>query len=68
MSGTYGHESAKRQDVGHHLRAILEAAHYRFNQSGRVVADGYSCRSQVKRQDGRTVLHPLQVLLQTLRR
>ncbi|RMO84569.1 hypothetical protein ALQ34_04557 [Pseudomonas syringae pv. maculicola] len=31
------------------------------------MADGYSCRSQVKRQDGVTVLHPLQALLAVVR-
>ncbi|EGH35426.1 FAD linked oxidase, partial [Pseudomonas syringae pv. japonica str. M301072] len=34
---------------------------------GRLVADGYSCRSQVKRQDGKVVKHPLQVLLERVR-
>ncbi|VVN29451.1 FAD-binding and (Fe-S)-binding domain-containing protein [Pseudomonas fluorescens] len=63
MSGTYGHETrnAKTSDTiyGQSWKLLIQ----KFNQSGRVVADGYSCRSQVKRQDGATVLHPLQVLL-----
>lgn len=67
MSGTYGHETrnAATSDIiyGQSWKLLIQ----RFNQSGRVVADGYSCRSQVKRQEGTTVLHPLQVLLARLR-
>ncbi|ANJ56214.1 hypothetical protein PMA3_14115 [Pseudomonas silesiensis] len=63
MSGTYGHETrnARTSDTiyGQSWKRLI----HKFNQSGRVVADGYSCRSQVKRQEGVTVLHPLQVLL-----
>ena len=63
MSGTYGHETrnARTSDTiyGQSWKRLIHT----FNQSGRVVADGYSCRSQVKRQEGVTVLHPLQVLL-----
>lgn len=67
MSGTYGHETrnAATSDTiyGQSWKLLIQ----KFNQSGRVVADGYSCRSQVKRQEGTTVLHPLQVLLSRLR-
>ncbi|VVP20226.1 hypothetical protein PS838_03803 [Pseudomonas fluorescens] len=63
MSGTYGHETrnARTSDTiyGQSWKRLIHT----FNQSGRLVADGYSCRSQVKRQEGVTVLHPLQVLL-----
>ncbi|MDQ0121956.1 FAD/FMN-containing dehydrogenase/Fe-S oxidoreductase [Pseudomonas lini] len=63
MSGTYGHETrnAGTSDTiyGQSWKRLIHT----FNQSGRVVADGYSCRSQVKRQEGVMVLHPLQVLL-----
>ena len=63
MSGTYGHETrnAGTSDTiyGQSWKPLLQ----KFNQSGRVIADGYSCRSQVKRQEGVAVLHPLQVLL-----
>ena len=34
---------------------------------GTLLADGYSCRSQVKRQAGKELLHPLQALLGHLR-
>lgn len=67
MSGTYGHETrnAATSDIiyGQSWKLLIQ----KFNTSGRVVADGYSCRSQVKRQEGATVLHPLQVLLARLR-
>ena len=67
MSGTYGHETqnAKTSDViyGQSWGPLVK----KFNQSGRLLADGYSCRSQVKRKEGVTILHPLQALLATLR-
>ncbi|MEL4166004.1 D-2-hydroxyglutarate dehydrogenase YdiJ [Pseudomonas sp. ZS001] len=67
MSGTYGHEArnARTSDTiyGQSWKPLIQ----RFNQTGRVVADGYSCRSQVKRQEGATVLHPLQVVLARVR-
>ena len=67
MSGTYGHETKN---------AVTSAVIYnqswaplvtKLHASGRLVADGYSCRSQVKRMDGVTVLHPLQALLAAVR-
>jgi FAD/FMN-containing dehydrogenase/Fe-S oxidoreductase len=67
MSGTYGHEAqnAKTSDViyGQSWGPLVE----KFNRSGRLLADGYSCRSQVKRKDGVTILHPLQALLAVVR-
>jgi FAD/FMN-containing dehydrogenase/Fe-S oxidoreductase len=67
MSGTYGHETqnAKTSDViySQSWGPLVE----KFNRSGRLLADGYSCRSQVKRKDGATILHPLQALLAVVR-
>jgi FAD/FMN-containing dehydrogenase/Fe-S oxidoreductase len=67
MSGTYGHETRNAETsetiYGQSWKLLIQ----KFNQSGRVVADGYSCRSQVKRQEGATVLHPLQVLLASVK-
>ncbi|MGE8064399.1 D-2-hydroxyglutarate dehydrogenase YdiJ [Pseudomonas sp. NPDC089569] len=67
MSGTYGHETRNQATS----RTI-------FNQSwqkmvaedlpGEPLATGYSCRSQVKRLDGRELRHPLEVLLALYRR
>ncbi|MDB6443720.1 FAD/FMN-containing dehydrogenase [Pseudomonas sp. NFACC32-1] len=67
MSGTYGHEArnATTSDTiyGQSWKPLIK----RLNRTGRVVADGYSCRSQIKRQEGTTVLHPLQVVLARVR-
>lgn len=67
MSGTYGHETknAETSDViySQSWGPLVE----KFNRSGRLLADGYSCRSQVKRKDGATILHPLQALLAVVR-
>ncbi|MCD5990265.1 FAD-binding oxidoreductase [Pseudomonas sp. CDFA 553] len=67
MSGTYGHETRNAATSDVIYRQSWKLLIQKFNKSGRVVADGYSCRSQVKRQEGTTVLHPLQVLLARLR-
>ncbi|MBD8094585.1 FAD-binding oxidoreductase [Pseudomonas fluorescens] len=67
MSGTYGHET---KNVGTSMVIYSQSWAQlvaKFNASGRLLADGYSCRSQVKRQDGVTVLHPLQALLAVVR-
>jgi FAD/FMN-containing dehydrogenase/Fe-S oxidoreductase len=68
MSGTYGHETQNAK-----TSAVIYSQSWgplveKFNQSGRLLADGYSCRSQVKRKDGVTVLHPLQALLAVMRK
>lgn len=67
MSGTYGHETqnARTSEViySQSWGPLVEA----FNRSGRLLADGYSCRSQVKRKEGATILHPLQALLAVVR-
>ncbi|QXH69460.1 D-2-hydroxyglutarate dehydrogenase YdiJ [Pseudomonas asgharzadehiana] len=68
MSGTYGHE-AKNVDTSEVIyKQSWAPLVTKFNASGRLLADGYSCRSQVKRQDGVTVLHPLQALLSVVRK
>jgi Fe-S oxidoreductase len=68
MSGTYGHEARNRQTSA----VIYEQSWARQVQApaeqGEALATGYSCRSQVKRQSDQALRHPLQVLLQTLRR
>ena len=67
MSGTYGHEARNvktSQVIYGQSWQPLVAAH---GGSGRLLADGYSCRSQVKRQAGQSLQHPLQALLAHLR-
>ncbi len=67
MSGTYGHETKNAGTSVMIYKQSWALFVTKFNTSGRLLADGYSCRSQVKRQDGVTVLHPLQALLATVR-
>jgi FAD/FMN-containing dehydrogenase/Fe-S oxidoreductase len=62
MAGTYGHETANLS----HSREI-----YRLSWQEQLAAkgidhcltSGYSCRSQIKRFDGKVIKHPLQALL-----
>lgn len=67
MSGTYGHETRNVDSS----RKIYELSWGplidKHGGSGNLLADGYSCRSQVKRMDGKLVLHPLQALLAHVR-
>jgi Fe-S oxidoreductase len=66
MAGTYGHEAEHlstsaaiyRQSWGNHLSKASPRT---------MLATGYSCRSQVKRLDGVTLLHPIQALLKLQR-
>jgi FAD/FMN-containing dehydrogenase/Fe-S oxidoreductase len=65
MAGTFGHEAEHRavseQIYGMGWRQKV-AEH-----GDRLVATGYSCRSQVKRFDGVRIDHPIQALLRRLR-
>lgn len=67
MSGTYGHETrnVKTSQIiySQSWQPLVEQHH----GDGTLLADGYSCRSQVKRQAGKELLHPLQALLGHLR-
>lgn len=67
MSGTYGHETQNAGTSEVIYRQSWGPLVARLNGAGRLLADGYSCRSQVKRKDGQTVQHPLQALLKLLR-
>ncbi|CAM3074133.1 hypothetical protein BZK31_00230 [Pseudomonas floridensis] len=67
MSGTYGHEARNVKTSETIYSQSWQPLVARHGGDGRLVADGYSCRSQVKRQDGKVVQHPLQVLLERLR-
>ncbi|GAB2796743.1 FAD-binding and (Fe-S)-binding domain-containing protein [Halomonas shantousis] len=68
MSGTYGHE-ARNRDTSERIydlswREVTEDP----ANSGRLLATGYSCRSQTKRLSDEALLHPLQGLLAALKR
>ncbi|WP_122723102.1 D-2-hydroxyglutarate dehydrogenase YdiJ [Pseudomonas viridiflava] len=67
MSGTYGHETRNVKTSGTIYRQSWQPLVARHGGDDRLVADGYSCRSQVKRQDGKVIRHPLQVLLERMR-
>ncbi|WP_111413746.1 D-2-hydroxyglutarate dehydrogenase YdiJ [Billgrantia lactosivorans] len=68
MSGTYGHEARNLETsktiYAQSWQPVIED---RANQ-GRLLATGYSCRSQVNRLSDQDLPHPLQGLLSHLRR
>jgi FAD/FMN-containing dehydrogenase/Fe-S oxidoreductase len=66
MAGTYGHEAnnvATSKKI--YELSWSQVTHAPENQ-GRLMATGYSCRSQAKRLDNLQLPHPFQVLLQQL--
>jgi Fe-S oxidoreductase len=67
MSGTYGHETANYETSRRIYDLSWREPVNDAAAAGRLVATGYSCRSQIKRFDGQQVLHPVQVLLEQLR-
>ncbi|MCP1366401.1 FAD-binding oxidoreductase, partial [Halomonas sp. BBD48] len=67
MSGTYGHE-ARNRDTSERIydlswREVTEDP----ANAGRLLATGYSCRSQAKRLSDIQLRHPLQGLLQAVK-
>ncbi|MHB0774438.1 D-2-hydroxyglutarate dehydrogenase YdiJ [Halomonas sp. WWR20] len=68
MSGTYGHE-ARNRDTSERIYDLSwrEVTENPAN-AGRLLATGYSCRSQAQRLSGETLRHPLQGLLAALKR
>ncbi|MBR2513123.1 MAG: FAD-binding oxidoreductase [Halomonas sp.] len=67
MSGTYGHETrnvaTSKTIYAQSWQPQVEAD----ENAGKLLATGYSCRSQVKRYSAQTLPHPLQALLRCLR-
>lgn len=62
MAGTYGHEMPNLvRSKG--IYQLSWAQPYQSLPSERCLTTGYSCRSQVKRMEGKVMLHPLQALL-----
>ncbi len=65
MSGLFGHEARNRSMsealYNENWRDIVSAT-----PAHKLIATGYSCRSQVKRFSGETTLHPAQALLEVL--
>ena len=67
MSGTYGHEARNAKTSAVIYSQSRQPLVERHMPSGNLIADGYSCRSQVKRHEGKALQHPLQALLGHLR-
>ncbi len=63
MAGTYGHE-AEHRATSELIYSQSWARHVaEASAGGRLLATGYSCRSQVKLIDGIKLQHPVQALL-----
>lgn len=67
MAGTYGHETANVATSKKIYSLSWEQVVNNPANAGKLMATGYSCRSQIKRIDAIKLPHPLQVLLQQLR-
>ncbi|MFT6388270.1 MAG: FAD/FMN-containing dehydrogenase/Fe-S oxidoreductase [Cellvibrionaceae bacterium] len=63
MAGTYGHETNNLKTSKHIYSLSWEQVINDPTLDGKLVASGFSCRSQVKRIDGKVILNPIQVLL-----
>jgi Fe-S oxidoreductase len=67
MSGTYGHEARNRQTSQTIYAQSWQPVVEDEANHGRLLATGYSCRSQAGRLSGQALPHPLQALLAELR-
>ncbi|MDJ0619177.1 MAG: FAD-binding and (Fe-S)-binding domain-containing protein [Calothrix sp. MO_192.B10] len=67
MAGIYGHER-EHYHTSQEIYQLSWAKHMPSNPEERqyILATGYSCRSQVKRLEGWTPLHPMQALLKCI--
>jgi Fe-S oxidoreductase len=63
MAGTFGHEIENRA-LSEHIYELSWGTHVKAaGFSGRLLADGFSCRSQAEIIDGTRLAHPVQALL-----
>ena len=67
MSGTYGHEARNRETSKTIYAQSWQPVVEDDANAGRLLATGYSCRSQVKRFSDNDLPHPLQALLRELK-
>ncbi|EWH01403.1 FAD-binding and (Fe-S)-binding domain-containing protein, partial [Halomonas sp. BC04] len=67
MSGTYGHEARNRETSATIYAQSWKPVVEGDANPGRLLATGYSCRSQAKRLSDQPLPHPLQGLLAHLR-
>ena len=65
MAGTFGHET-EHKETSEHAYGLSWRRHV-AEYPERLLATGYSCRSQVKRFDNRVLRHPAQALLAAMR-
>jgi len=68
MAGTYGHETANQQTSKDIYNLSWKDKINDEILKGRILATGYSCRSQVKRFDQKQIPHPLQAVLEHLKK
>ena len=61
MSGTYGHE-ARNVETSKHIYNLSWQLHIKQAGEKKLLATGYSCRSQVKRIDDVRIAHPIEAL------
>ena len=66
MSGTYGHESRNKNTSKVIYRQSWQPAIEKIDNTETVLATGYSCRSQVKRENNLIINHPVQALLKAI--
>lgn len=66
MSGTYGHESRNRETSKKIYELSWQDPVARYGDHDQLLATGFSCRSQVKREDKKLIPHPIQALLRTI--
>ncbi|MGY4879142.1 FAD-binding and (Fe-S)-binding domain-containing protein [Vreelandella aquamarina] len=67
MSGTYGHETRNVETSKTIYAQSWQPQVEADDNAGKLLATGYSCRSQVKRYSTQTLHHPLQALLAQLK-
>ncbi|MEP0072089.1 MAG: FAD-binding and (Fe-S)-binding domain-containing protein [Marinomonas sp.] len=67
MAGTYGHETANKETSQTIYELSWKEKVNAPELSNKLVATGYSCRSQAKRFDDANLPHPIQVLLKHIR-
>jgi FAD/FMN-containing dehydrogenase/Fe-S oxidoreductase len=66
MAGTYGHETQNLETSKHIYSLSWSEVINNPENEDTLVASGFSCRSQVKRIDGKRIPNPLEVLLDKL--
>jgi FAD/FMN-containing dehydrogenase/Fe-S oxidoreductase len=65
MAGTYGHDAGHLED-SKRIYSLSWEEEIAKRDRELCLATGYSCRSQVKRIEGKTLKHPIQALLEIL--